>query len=194
MRLAIASSSPRAAMHGDCGDAVGLRRLRIGEDDCRLRLLENALDARIGLLGECGFDAWAALASRDLNTASAASSRFAGSAASSVSEPSAASTAPRTRLLRRTFFSPAGSAETAAPVARVGQRAGVVLDVDLAVGLGEKSRPSFSAWMISAERGSPVAATALMAATVSLNLSLVKPGQRVTEAFAHARCRTKQTE
>ena len=68
------------------------------------------------------------LASFDLKTALAASSRLAGSGESSVRLPSAASMARRTRLLTRTGLSPAGSApETGWPVAASSRPAGTLL-------------------------------------------------------------------
>ena len=59
-----------------------------------------------------------AFAARDLNTACAASNRVPGSLASSVRPPSAASIAPRSRLLMRTLSRSAGASPAiASPVA-----------------------------------------------------------------------------
>src|SRR5438876_1016042 len=55
-------------------------------------------------LASAASSAGSAAASRDRNTACAASKRFAGSGASKVSDPSAASIARRSRLLIRTSF------------------------------------------------------------------------------------------
>jgi hypothetical protein len=57
-----------------------------------------------------------AAGSRDLNTASAALMRFCGSAARSVIEPRAPSTARRSLLLRRTGLRALASASTESPV------------------------------------------------------------------------------
>ena len=69
------------------------------------------LIARVGFLRQAPRRAPAARsASRDLNTACAASKRWSGSRACKLRPPSAASSARRTRLLRRTSLRSAGSA------------------------------------------------------------------------------------
>ena len=70
-------------------------------------------------------------ASRDLNTACAASKRRPGSFAISVSEPSAASSMPRRRLLSRTLSSVGGRRRHRLAGRGVGQLVGLVLDENL---------------------------------------------------------------
>ena len=86
--------------------------------------------------------AGSALCSRDLNTACAASKRLAGSAPAGVRPPSAASSARRTRLLRRTSARSAGSAPCDRRAGRgVDQLAGLVLVEDLLL-LGAVGQPA----------------------------------------------------
>ncbi len=120
-------------------------------------------------LASAASSAGSAAASRDRNTACAASKRFAGSGASKVNDPSAASIARRSRLLIRTSFkSEAFSPATACPVAASRKVPDSVLTKTfLAPGL-KNSRPSWSAPITIAARGLPLAAIASMAFSVSL--------------------------
>ena len=103
----------------------------VGQDDRGARLGQRPLDARICSLAMAVSSAGSALASRDLNTACAASSARRGRWTISVRPPSAASIAPRSRLLMRTVSRSAGAAPATGSSGRgVGQLVGVVLEVD----------------------------------------------------------------
>ena len=94
-------------VHG--GELVFIAGLVVGQNDRGARLQQRALDPRVLLLGDGGIESRQRACARDLNTACAASYRAAGLLASSVSPPTAASIAPRSRLLRRTVSRSVGA-------------------------------------------------------------------------------------
>ena len=91
------------AARRSAGEAA-LSPTRIAARACSSAALARALVS----LASAASIAGSALASRDLNTASAASMRFCGSGLASVSEPIAASIAARSPLLTRTFLKARG--------------------------------------------------------------------------------------
>ena len=119
-----ASSSPRAfsvaiAASRSCGGGAVA-----GGEDRGPRVLERGGHAWIAFLGELRLEGRSALASRVLNTSSAASRRFSGSGLARVSDPIAPSIALRRALLTRTFLKAAALGREWLAGLGVDQRAG----------------------------------------------------------------------